>query len=59
MIFHESPITSHIDRHWRDLEVETEGILLSGNEIRSTFLKFFAERGYRIANWLWRPPRTT
>jgi len=25
----------------------TEGILLSGNEIRSTFLKFFADRGHR------------
>jgi alanyl-tRNA synthetase len=26
----------------------TEGILLSGNEIRSTFLKFFADRGHRV-----------
>src|SRR5579864_7009880 len=26
----------------------TEGILLSGNEIRSMFLKFFADRGHRV-----------
>jgi alanyl-tRNA synthetase len=26
----------------------TEGILLSGNDIRSMFLKFFAERGHRV-----------
>jgi alanyl-tRNA synthetase len=38
---HQSPISSHQSQF-------TGVILLSGNEIRSTFLKFFAERGHRI-----------
>ena len=38
---HQSPIASHQSRF-------TGVILLSGNEIRSTFLKFFAERGHRV-----------
>jgi alanyl-tRNA synthetase len=33
---------------WRILHANTEGILLSGNEMRSTFLKFFSERGHRV-----------
>jgi alanyl-tRNA synthetase len=38
---HQSPISSHQSQF-------TGVILLSGNEIRSTFLKFFAERGHRV-----------
>jgi alanyl-tRNA synthetase len=37
---HQSLVISH--------ESQTEAILPSGNDIRSTFLKFFADRGHRV-----------
>src|SRR5271154_3386179 len=46
-VFRGSPVTSH-QSPVTALVLDTEVILLSGNEIRSTFLKFFGDRGHRI-----------
>src|SRR6202140_3922792 len=45
---HQSPSTSHQSRITVRESRSTEVILPSGNEIRSTFLKFFADRGHRV-----------
>src|SRR5580700_6662211 len=45
---HQSLITSHHSRLTGHNSRITGAILLSGNEIRSTFLKFFADRGHRV-----------
>src|ERR1700674_4859302 len=45
---HQSPSISHQSRITVHESRITEAILPSGNEIRSTFLKFFADRGHRV-----------
>src|SRR6202140_1893869 len=45
---HQSPSTSHQSRITNHDSRITEVPLPSGNDIRSTFLKFFADRGHRV-----------
>src|ERR1700676_5598999 len=45
---HEPRVCSHAFSRVTDHESRITAFMLTGNEIRSTFLKFFADRGHRV-----------